>query len=40
MMNGNVQWDVRARVWTEVKEGIRQSHFLTGDDVVIALEAQ
>ena len=43
MMNGNVQWDVRARMWTEVREGIRQGHFLTGvvmDDVVIALEVQ
>ena len=43
MMNGNVQWDVRARTWTEVRDGVRQGSFLTGvvmDDVVIALEAQ
>ena len=23
MMNGNVQWDVRARTWTEAREGVR-----------------
>ena len=39
----NVQWDVRARTWTEAREGVRQGHFLTRmvtDDVVIALETQ
>ena len=43
VMKGNVKWDVGARTWTEVREGIRQDHFLTGavmDDVVISLEAQ
>ena len=43
MMNGNFQWNVRARMWTEVREGVRQGHFLTRvvtDDVVIALEVQ
>ena len=43
MMNGNIQWDVRARTWTEAREGIGQDHFPTGavmDNVVIALEAQ
>ena len=42
MMNGNFQWDVGARVWTEVREGIRHDHFLTGVvmENVIALEAQ
>ena len=43
MVNGNVKWDVRARTWTEMRECVRQGHFLTGavtDDVIIALEAQ
>ena len=43
MMNGNVQWDVGARTWTEVREGIRKDHFLTGavtENVVITLEVQ
>ena len=43
MMNGNVQRDVKARKWTEAREGIRQDHFLTRvvmENVVIALETQ
>ena len=28
-MNGIVQWDVGTRTWTEVREGVRQDHFLT-----------
>ena len=43
MVDGSVQWDVRARMWTEMKECVRQGHFLTGvvmDDIIIALEAQ
>ena len=43
MVNGNVQWDIRTRTWTETRKGVRQSHFLSGAvkvDVIIALEAQ
>ena len=43
MVDGNVQWDVRSRTWTEPRECVRQGHFLTGavtDGVIIALEAQ
>ena len=43
MMNGNVQWDVRARTWTEVRKSVRQGHFLTRavtENVVRALEVQ
>ena len=42
-MNGNVQWDAGARMWTEVREGVRQGHLLARavtNDVVVALEAQ
>ena len=43
MVDGNVQQDVRSRMWTELRECVRQSHFLTRavtDGVIIALEAQ
>ena len=43
MMNGNVQRDVGARMWTQTREGVGQGHFLTGavmENVVIALEVQ
>ena len=43
MMNGNVQWNVRTRTWTEGKRGHGQDYFPTRvvmDDVVIALEVQ
>ena len=36
MMNGNIQLDVGARMWTEVREGIRA----VMENVVIALEVQ
>ena len=41
MVNGNVQWNVGAGMWIEVRKGVRQGHFLTRavkDDVIIALE--
>ena len=30
VMNGNVQWDVRARTWTEVREGVSRAISLPG----------
>ena len=43
MVDGNVQQDVGSGMWTELKECVRQGHFLIGavlDGVIIALEAQ
>ena len=43
MVDGNVQWDVRSRTWTELRECVRQGHFLTGavtDGVIVAMEVQ
>ena len=43
MVDGDVQWDVRSRTWTQLREHVRHGHFLTGavmDSVIIALEVQ
>ena len=43
MVDGNVQQNVRYRMWAELREHVGQGHLLTRvvmDGVIIALEAQ
>ena len=43
MVDGDVQWYVGSRIGAELRECVRQGHFLTRaakDGVIIALEVQ